>query len=55
MKNPDASFAPLICFEDTLPDVVDKAARLRPDFFITITNDGWYRAAGARPGACGSI
>jgi apolipoprotein N-acyltransferase len=43
MKNPDVSFAPLICFEDTLPDVVDKAARLRPDFFITITNDGWYR------------
>lgn len=43
MKNPPLSFAPLICFEDTLPDVVDKAARLRPDFFITITNDGWYR------------
>lgn len=43
MKNPDLSFAPLICFEDTLPDVADKAARLQPDFFITITNDGWYR------------
>jgi apolipoprotein N-acyltransferase len=43
MKNPPLTFAPLICFEDTLPDVVDKAARLRPDFFITITNDGWYR------------
>jgi apolipoprotein N-acyltransferase len=42
MKNPPLTFAPLICFEDTLPDVVDKAARLRPDFFITITNDGWY-------------
>jgi apolipoprotein N-acyltransferase len=42
MKEPDVTFAPLICFEDTLPDVVDKAARLRPDFFITITNDGWY-------------
>jgi apolipoprotein N-acyltransferase len=42
MKNPAVSFAPLICFEDTLPEVADKAARLRPDFFITITNDGWY-------------
>ena len=42
MKNPDTSFAPLICFEDTLSDVVDKAARLHPDFFVTITNDGWY-------------
>jgi len=42
MKNPPLTFAPLICFEDTLPDVADKAARLRPDFFITITNDGWY-------------
>jgi apolipoprotein N-acyltransferase len=42
MKNPDVTFAPLICFEDTLPEVVDKAARLRPDFFVTITNDGWY-------------
>jgi len=42
MKDPPLSFAPLICFEDTLPEVADKAARLRPDFFITITNDGWY-------------
>ncbi|HEV3271679.1 MAG TPA: apolipoprotein N-acyltransferase [Candidatus Methylacidiphilales bacterium] len=42
MKKPPLSFAPLICFEDTLPEVVDKAARLRPDFFVTITNDGWY-------------
>ncbi len=43
MKNPQVSFAPLICFEDTLPEVADKAARLGPNFFITITNDGWYR------------
>lgn len=42
MKNPPLTFAPLICFEDTLPSVADKAARLDPDFFITITNDGWY-------------
>ena len=36
------SLAPLICFEDTLPEVADKAAKLGPDFFVTITNDGWY-------------
>ena len=42
MKAPDTSFAPLICFEDTLPGVADKAVALNPDFFITITNDGWY-------------
>jgi len=43
MKNPPLTFAPLICFEDTLPDVVEKAVKLRPDFLVTITNDGWYR------------
>jgi apolipoprotein N-acyltransferase len=42
MKSPDTSFAPLICFEDTLPGVANKAVALNPDFFITITNDGWY-------------
>jgi apolipoprotein N-acyltransferase len=42
LTNPKLSFAPLICFEDTLAEVPAKAARLNPDFFITITNDGWY-------------
>jgi len=42
MKNPPLTFAPFICFEDSLPDVADKAVRLHPDFFVTITNDGWY-------------
>jgi apolipoprotein N-acyltransferase len=42
MTKPAVSFAPLICFEDTLADVAQRAARLRPDFFVTITNDGWY-------------
>jgi apolipoprotein N-acyltransferase len=43
LHDPSMSFAPFICFEDTLPDVADKAARLHPDFFVTITNDGWYQ------------
>jgi apolipoprotein N-acyltransferase len=42
MEGPGVSFTPFICFEDTLSEVADKAARLKPDFFITITNDGWY-------------
>jgi apolipoprotein N-acyltransferase len=36
------SFSPLICFEDTLEDVPARASRLGPDFFVTISNDGWY-------------
>ena len=42
IDKPAMTFAPLICFEDTLPSVADKAAKLNPDFFVTITNDGWY-------------
>ena len=36
------SFAPLICFEDTLASVPDRAIARHPEFFVTITNDGWY-------------
>ncbi len=43
LKKPAVTFSPLICFEDTLPEVADKAVKLDPDFFVTITNDGWYR------------
>jgi len=45
MTKPDISLTPLICFEDTLPEVADRAAQLKPDLFITITNDGWYWGA----------
>ena len=44
------SFAPLICFEDTLATVPDRAMALHPDFFITITNDGWYTGWSAQWG-----
>jgi len=43
MENPPLTFSPLICFEDTLSEVTDRATRLNPNFFITITNDGWYQ------------
>jgi apolipoprotein N-acyltransferase len=42
IAKPPVSFAPLICFEDTVQEVVDHAARLNPDFFITISDDAWY-------------
>ncbi len=42
MQNPALKIAPLICFEDTLPEVANKAVALHPDAFVTITNDGWY-------------
>ena len=32
MKNPALTFAPLICFEDTLPDVADKARAVEAGF-----------------------
>jgi apolipoprotein N-acyltransferase len=35
--------SPLICFEDTVPEVVDGAARLHPSFLATISDDAWYR------------
>ncbi len=37
------TFSPLICFEDTLAGVAARAAKLHPDFFINMSNDGWYQ------------
>jgi apolipoprotein N-acyltransferase len=43
MEKSAVTFSPLICFEDTLPGVADQTVKLGPDFFVTITNDGWYQ------------
>ncbi len=42
--------APLICFEDSLPDDARQAVRRRPevDVLVNLTNDGWFRSS---PGA----
>jgi apolipoprotein N-acyltransferase len=42
LAQPPVSFTPLICFEDSLQGVVDEAAPLKPDFFVTISDDAWY-------------
>ena len=44
-------FAPIICFEDTVPHLVRDVAGTRdasggtPDVLVNITNDGWFRGS----------
>ena len=45
------SFAPIICFEDTVPQLVRQAVSTRsesgrlPDVLVNMTNDGWFRGS----------
>jgi len=44
----DWSFAPIICFEDTVPQLVNEIAREsdKPiDVFVNLTNDGWFKGS----------
>jgi apolipoprotein N-acyltransferase len=50
MQQPSWKIAPLICYEDTVPEVADKTIALRPDFFVTITDDAWYTGWSAQWG-----
>lgn len=36
------TFAPLICFESVLPYLCRRATGERAEFFVNITNDGWF-------------
>ena len=41
--------APLICFEDTVPRVVRRAAQQLPHLLVNLTNDAWFgTSAGSR-------
>ena len=42
LERQNLSLAPLMCFEDTQPQVVNAAAARRPDFFVTLINAGWF-------------
>ena len=47
----DVSYAPVICFEDTVPQLVTRAVRhtddqgRQPDVLVNATNDGWFRGS----------
>jgi apolipoprotein N-acyltransferase len=41
--------APLICFEDSVPEVVRRAAEKLPHLLVNLTNDAWFgNSAGSR-------
>lgn len=49
MESPNIRMAPLICFEDTVPRVVRRAARKLPHLLVNLTNDAWFgSSAGSR-------
>lgn len=49
LESPKIRLAPLICFEDTVPRVVRRAARRLPHLLVNLTNDAWFgSSAGSR-------
>jgi predicted amidohydrolase len=48
MKNPDARFSPLICFEDAFAEEAREHATPDTDFLVNLTNDGWFGERGGR-------
>ena len=38
-------FSVLICYEDTIPELVRAVAPPNPGFLVNITNDGWFRGS----------
>ena len=49
MDPPGVRIAPLICFEDSVPRVVRRAAQKLPHLLVNLTNDAWFGAsAGSR-------
>jgi len=39
------NFSVLICYEDTIPDLVRGVAPPYPGFLVNLTNDGWFRGS----------
>jgi apolipoprotein N-acyltransferase len=42
LLHPTANAAPLICFEDTFPQLARDAVHNDTDFLVNLTNDGWF-------------
>jgi len=40
--------APLICFEDTFPQLARASAKANVDFLVNLTNDGWFGDSAAQ-------
>lgn len=49
LTNSDVRVAPLICFEDTIGELVRQFVVRDADLLVNVTNDGWFdRSAGSR-------
>jgi len=49
MEKPAVSFAPLICFEDTIGDLARQFVLAGANLLVNVTNDGWFlHSAGSR-------
>ena len=49
MDGSGVKIAPLICFEDSVPEVVRRAAGQLPHLLVNLTNDAWFgKSAGAK-------
>jgi apolipoprotein N-acyltransferase len=49
LTNPDVRIAPLICFEDTVGDLVRRFVLNSANLLVDITNDGWFlQSSGSR-------
>jgi apolipoprotein N-acyltransferase len=47
LTNPDVRVAPLICFEDTVGDLVRRFVLNGANLLVDITNDGWFLRSSA--------
>ncbi|MCS7009650.1 MAG: apolipoprotein N-acyltransferase, partial [Chthoniobacterales bacterium] len=43
MERKDLRIGPLVCFEDTIGDLARRFVMGGADFFVNVTNDGWFR------------
>lgn len=46
-ESPEVALAPLICFEDTVPDLARRFIGAGGELFVNITNDGWFGQSAA--------
>jgi apolipoprotein N-acyltransferase len=46
-RSPDVALAPLICFEDTVPDLARHFIAGGGELFVNLTNDGWFGKSSA--------